>query len=189
MQSFYATGLLFFIWPMVILTLLMDYAWDAAAFSIAFRCAGVQNRWSAFKNGFFAVFVTSFGADALLAGLLLLLTILAQHNAAVADWLNAPFGGMGGTLAALGCIAMVPLCGLLKYVLYKRIVFRKAKGMDDRQRRVVSAVLAALTAPWTFLIPTASASAWMGQMMMGVGKLAGEAALPSLEALDTIGME
>jgi hypothetical protein len=164
---------LFFVWPVVALTLLADYAWVALCFGLSLRVAGVKGKWAAFRMRFFAVFVASFGADALLAGLLLAATAVAQSSASVAAWLAHPFAGLGGTLAALGCILAVLLCGVLKWALYRKIVFKRAKELTLRQVRTVSALMAALTAPWTFLLPTAAASGWIGEILIAIGGLAG----------------
>lgn len=173
METFYATGLLFFVWPVVALTLLADYVWVALCFGLSLRVAGVQSKWATFKSRFFAVFVASFGADALLAALLLAATAVAQSNASLATWLANPFAGLGGTLTALGTILAVLLCGVLKWALYQKIVFKRVSGLTPRQIRTISALLAALTTPWTFLLPTAAASGWIGETLIAVGGLAG----------------
>ena len=71
----------------------------------------MPEKWAAFKSRFFAVFVASFGADALLTGLLMAMLAISQANAQAAACLEHPFAGLGGTLAALGCILAVLLTG------------------------------------------------------------------------------
>ncbi len=185
MESFYATGLLFFLWPMVALTLLVDYVWAALCFGLSLWFAGVQGKWEAFKSRFFAVFITSFGADALLAAALLGLLLVAQSSARVAAWLEHPFAGWGGVLMAVGCIALVLLCGLLKWTLYRKVVLKRMKGADPRQMQRISATLAILTTPWTFLLPTAMAGAWMGEIMVAVGGVAGLVSPDAAQGLET----
>ena len=180
MEPFYATGLLFFTWPMVTLTILAEYVWAVLSFALSLRFAGVENRRSALKSRFFAVFVASFGADALLAVAVLLLLTVAQSSAALTAWLEHPFVGAGGTLAALGCLLLVALCGLLKWALYRNIVFGKLQGVSARQRKTLATVLAILTTPWLFILPTATVGAVMGEMMVALGGIAGVPAPESL---------
>lgn len=185
MEAFYATGVLFFTWPVVALTILIDYVWVALCFGLSLWIVGAQDRWAAFKSRFFAVFVASFGADALLAVLILATIAIAQSNARVAAWLEQPFVGMGGTLTALGCILAVALCGLLKWVLYRNIVLKKLKGLQKTQIQTVSVLLAVLTTPWTFLLPTATVGLWIGEIMIAIGEMTGNASLESIKDLAT----
>lgn len=185
MEAFYATGVLFFTWPIVALTLLIDYVWVALCFGLSLWIAGVQDRWAAFKNRFFAAYVASFGADALLAVLILAAIAIAQSNTRVATWLEHPFAGTGGTLTALCCILAVALCGLLKWVLYRNIVLEKLKGLQKSQIQTVSVLLAVLTTPWTFLLPTATVGAWIGGIMIAIGGLAGNASPESIKEMAT----
>lgn len=179
-EAFYSTGLLFFVWPMVALTLLIDYIWVALCFGIALRAVNVQEWWATFKSRFFALFVTSFGADALLAGLMLAALAVAQLNTQWAVWLEHPFESTGGSLTALGCILTVVLCGLLKWMLYRNIVFKRLKGVERRQIQKLSLLLAILTTPWTFLLPTTTVGVWLGEMMIAIGGLAGSVSLESI---------
>ena len=185
MYTFYATGLLFFTWPMIALTLLLDYVWIALCFGLSLRIAGAKDWWSAFKSRFFAVFVASFGCDALLAALLLATLALAQADPRLDVWLEHPFVGLGGSLTALGCMAAVGLCGLLKGWLYRNVVLKKVQCLEKREIRAVSVLLAVMTAPWTFLLPTVTAGTWMGEMMVAVGGIAGNASPESLAGLMT----
>lgn len=185
MEAFYSTGLLFFVWPMIVLTLLLDYVWVALCFDLSLLIAGVKERWVSFRNRFFAVFVASFGADALLAGLLLALLAVAQANARVDAWLEHPFVGTGGTLAALGCILAVLLCGLLKWTLYRKIVLKRLQGLEKRQIQIISTILAVLTTPWIFLLPTATAGVWIGEIMITIGGAAGNVSVEGLGSLPT----
>ena len=181
MGAFNETGLLFFIWPVAALTLLFDYGWSALTLYISLGFAKTADRFLIFKKKLFAVFVTSFGVDALLAGILFLLLILSKLYPALDGWITQPFIGLGGTLAALGCILLVIGGGLLKYVLYRNVVFKKSTDQSPAQRNTLSLILALFTAPWTFLLPTATATAWLGEIMIAIGSLAGDASVPFID--------
>ena len=52
-------------------------------------------------------------------------------------------------------------------------MLRRVKFLDGLQVRTVSVLLAALTTPWLFLLPTATASGWLGELLILIGGLAG----------------
>ena len=80
MGSFYATGLLYFVWPMLALTLLFSYIWTLIAFSLSFGIGeGRKALIAHIRKHFFASLVTSFGCDALLAAVILVLRLLASR--------------------------------------------------------------------------------------------------------------
>ena len=171
MGSFYATGAVYFLWPVLILTLIFEYAWCALSLAAAFRAFSRSGAAAALKKHLFSVFVTSVGCDAALTAALYVLYFVSEARPGLAAALDAPFSGAAGTLAALFVIALVLLAGLVKYVLYRRVVLLRAEA-EEEKRIKMCALLAALTTPWLYLIPTRTAYAVLGSVMMAIGRLA-----------------
>ena len=173
MGSFFGTGAVYFLWPVLILTLIFEYAWCILAVLIAFGAGmpkGVAKR--VLKDKLLPIWITSIGVNAALVLATYILYWISQDSPRLASWLEHPFSGLGGTLAALGCIALVLGAGLLKYVLYRRIVLKKLKDLGDRERLRACRRMAVLTTPWLYLLPTAAAYEILGTIMMGLGSLA-----------------
>lgn len=172
MGTFYATGLLYFVWPMLALTLLFSYVWCLIAFAL---CFGIRQGRAALtasiRKHFFAVFVTSFGCDALLTAAVLVLEVFAQSSPAVAAVLDQPFTSSASTWAAIGCIAAVLLTGVLKAVLYDRIALRRVELVNPASRKARIVILSLLTTPWLFLVPSAYAISVLGEVMVAIGSL------------------
>jgi len=173
-NAFYATGIVFFMWPVLALTLLFRYAWDLAVFFGAAVWVKLQQRKKLFLSCFFAFFLVSFGVDALAALLILILSVAAQQTPALLHSLEAPFVGITGTLAAVAVILLVMGTGALKYWLYRRFVFR-ALETDAGKKTGFLLTLALLTAPWLFLTPTRLAFEWLGVILSNLGSLTGGA--------------
>lgn len=178
MGSFYATGLLYFVWPMLALTLLFSYIWTLIVFSLSFGIGqGKQALISFIRKHFFASWVTSFGCDALLAAVVLVLEIIAQSSPAAAAILDNPFTSAASTWAAIGVIALVVLAGLLKYVLYRRIALKRMELADPASKNIRLIIFTLLTTPWLFLVPSAQAIKVLGETMVAIGGLFGGEAL------------
>ena len=171
MESFYATGAVYFLWPVLILTLIFEYAWCALSLAAAVRIVSRGGAAAALKKLLLSVFVTSFGCDAALTALLYILYFVSESNPGFAAALEAPFSGAAGTLAALLVIALVLLAGFVKYTLYRRVVLLRAET-EEGKRRKLCALLAALTTPWLYLLPTRIAYALLGNVMMAIGRFA-----------------
>jgi len=174
MGSFYATGLLYFVWPMLALTLLFSYIWTLIAFSLSFGIGeGRKALIAHIRKHFFASLVTSFGCDALLAAVILVLEIIAQSSPAAAAVLDHPFTSAASTWAALGVIALVLLTGLLKHVLYRRIALKKLELVNPASKNTRLIIFTLLTTPWLFLAPSAPMIRILGETMVAIGGLMG----------------
>lgn len=170
---FYATGMLYFVWPVLPLTLLTEYIWDLVAICLSFlpfsSKVGVKQL---IRRHYFPTFVVSFGCNAFLFGLILILEAVGEANPAFADALENPFANVAGTLAALLFFLLVLLIGLLKAILYDRIVYRRM-AIEVKRRRICLILLSLLTVPWLFLIPTALAADKLGSFLIWLGSLSG----------------
>ncbi len=172
MGSFYTTGAVFFLWPALILTLIFEYVWCVLSILLAFRTGNPRGTaLPALKKHLFPVFVTSFGCNAALTAVIFALYVLSEINPGLSAALNAPFSGLGGTLTALLVIALVLLTGTLKSILYRRIVFRRTVSGEETGRKTIR-ILTILTTPWLYLLPTQTAYALLGSVMMAIGRLA-----------------
>lgn len=169
MGSFYGTGAVYFLWPVLILTLMFEYIWCALSLFLSFKIGMLQRTaLSALKRHLFTVFVTSFGCNAALTVVLYILYFVSEVHPSLAEALNAPFIGINGTLTALFVILLILLTGMLKYILYQRIVFRM-QSVEEIRKCVV--FLAILTTPWLYLLPTQTAYGLLGSIMMAIGSL------------------
>ena len=101
-----------------------------------------------------------------------LLEAVGEANPAFAAALENPFANAAGLLAALLFFLLVLLIGLLKAILYDRIVYRRM-AIEVKRRRICLILLSLLTVPWLFLIPTALAADKLGSLLIWLGSLSG----------------
>lgn len=156
MISFHETGLLAFSWPVLPLTLLWLYLWGAIAVAIVLKQVGYHSVRHFLLEGYFGVFASSLGVDALLVLILWLLSDCVKRT--------------GSTyIGRCLLIVLVVGCGTAKYMLYGRIVLvnKNLGRLPHLNRAAVS--LAALTTPWMFLVPAEVAYAWVGRLLMFLG--------------------
>ena len=172
MESFYATGAVYFLWPVLLLTLLFEYVWCAFALAVSFGAARRGAVRQALRRHLLSVFVTSLGCDAALTGALYVLYLVSELRPAFGAALEAPFQGAAGTLAALLCIALVLGCGALKTLLYRRIVLKRTVLEEERLRLRACRLLGLLTTPWPYLVPTRIVYGVLGGVMTALGSLA-----------------
>ena len=175
MNAFYATGIVFFMWPVLALTLICHYCFDMVVLFGVAAVAKLQQLKGLFVRRFAAFFVASFGADALAALVILLLSAVAQSHPALSDAMESPFAGLPGSGAAVAVILLVIGAGALKHWLYRRFVFRALQA-DCKQRAFFLFVLSLLTTPWLFLLPTRLVVEWLGAIMSCLGALSGTSA-------------
>lgn len=170
---FYATGMLYFVWPVLPLTLLTEYIWDLVAICLSFlpfsSKVGVKQL---IRRHYFPTFVVSFGCNAFLFGLILILEAVGEANPAFADALESPFANVAGMLVALLFLLLVLVIGLVKGILYDRIVYRRM-AIEVRCRRGCLVLLSLLTVPWLFLMPTAFVADKLGSLLIWLGSLSG----------------
>ena len=175
MNAFYATGVVFFMWPVLALTLVYHYCLGMAVFFGAAVIVRLRQLKGLFVRRFAAFYAASFGADALAALVILLLSVAAQSRPALLDALESPFANWPGAGAAIAVVMLVIGAGALKHWLYRRFVFRTLLA-DGKQKAFFLFVLSLLTTPWLFLLPTRFVSEWLGAIMSCLGALSGASA-------------
>ncbi len=171
MGTFYATGAVFFLWPVMLLTLIFEYGWCAVSLAAAFGIHTPKGTArAALRRHLPAVFITSLGSDAVLTAVLYVLYVLSAAYPAFSAALDSPFRGWAGTMAALLCIMLILADSVMKYILYLRIVLRRTV-LEDAERLRACRILSVMTTPWLYLVPTQTAYALLGSVMMALGRL------------------
>ncbi|MCL6576788.1 hypothetical protein [Kyrpidia sp.] len=151
---------IWFLWllpPVIILVVVGNFLLDSLVLVAAYTLAGVprvtnQGLKTLYKASILKVVLFGFVAD--IVGVITLLAVTGLPLSIPPSLVSAvnlnPFTNVGAFLTVLGAIILSALCiyALNYFFTFKRIVAEKVT------RTKLSATLAVITAPWTFLLPT-----------------------------------
>lgn len=149
--------------PTVWLVLLpANFLIDSLVLLLAFRLYGLQDRKRLYLQSIFKVWGFGFLADIIGSGLLLLTQLITPNTperSAFWQWFDDavvtpvafnPFASVAGFFVVLIAVAVA---GYLIYLFNYKVSLKKWDA-DDMQKRKTALLLALLTAPYTFFIPT-----------------------------------
>lgn len=156
MTSFHETAILVYSWPVLPLTLLWCYLWDAIMFFTVLSIVGHKKKKQLFIGSYTSVFIVSLGVNALCAAVLWLSSALVRSQNSV-------------LLTKTVLVILVVCSGIIKYNIYQRIVFVRHHFDSIQSRKKVAVFLACLTAPWLFLVPAEYAYDWLGTILITLG--------------------
>ena len=145
---------LLFIFPISWLFVIpINFAIDSLIILLGMYVLRIENKLGFYKQTIFWVFLFGFLAD-ILGGILLLVTQFVEDNGAFYEYVTYavsmnPFDNVYSLLYTLFAVLVA---GVLIYVFNRFISFRKIKEL--KVKRVISLLLAVLTAPYLFLLPT-----------------------------------
>lgn len=122
---------------------------------LAMLCFRIEDKKKFFKSNIFKIFLIGFLAN-LFGGLLLFITQFFEKNEVIDEFLSVPLSTnpYDNIWSLLYTVVAVLISGGLIYLFNRVITFRKEK--NKKLKRAFSLVLAIFTAPYLFLIPSAS---------------------------------
>ena len=147
---------LLFIFPMTwLLVIPANFIIDSLVLLLGMYLLRVKEKLSLYKKTVFWVFLFGFIAD-ILGGIVLLITQFVESDGFFYEYLTAPvaMNPFDNIYALLYTCFAVVVSGVLIYIFNRFISFRKVD--DKRTKRVLSLILALVTAPYLFLVPTSS---------------------------------
>ncbi len=115
----------------------------------------IENKKEFYKKNIIWVFIFGFAADFVGAGVLFLSQVFGEIEW-VYEYLTAPLAmnPYDNIYSLLYTIAAVIISGVFIYIFNRFISFRKSS--DIKNKRILSLILAVVTAPYLFLVPTAT---------------------------------
>lgn len=145
---------LLFIFPLTWLFVIpLNFAIDSLIILLGIYILKIDNKLEFYKKTILWVFLFGFAAD-ILGGMLLLLTQFADGNGFFYEYITyaVSMNPWDNIYSLLYTLMAVIVAGILIYIFNRFISFRKIG--DIKTKRIVSLLLAILTAPYLFLLPT-----------------------------------
>jgi len=170
MEIAYPTWFLLYVPPILFLTLLVNYIYGAAVFTCLSVCLKCKTKWKLYKQTFLGIWVVGIAGDVGATVLFLLVSFVAPSVQFLYDAVVQPFSSVLGFITAF---IVILAAGYLKYVLNRKVVFKKTDLLDDKSKKYMSLLLGLLTAPWTYIVPTEVAWKWLSSILTGIGRLGG----------------
>lgn len=144
------------------LAALIDWAVDSAVLIVTLKRRGIENRGRIYRAVWWKIWLIGFGAD--LAGVVFMTLVSVALTSSYSD--GSAFGRFLGDsgnaimynafrspLSFLVVLAAVAGSGIVIYFA-DRAVLDRAEGISFRESSHAARMLAFITAPWTFFIPT-----------------------------------
>lgn len=154
---FYGTFVIVFNALIILLGILLaNFAVDSIVYLIALKALKVENIWKNYSKGIWKVYLFGFLSD-IIATIPLIIMLFAQgfiESKIINNFMNAvllnPYRNILALLFVLICLF---IGGFLIYIFNSKISFKKLE-IDDKKKKTIALVLAIVTAPYLFLIPT-----------------------------------
>ena len=147
---------LLFIFPMTWLFVIpANFIIDSLVLLFGMYLLRTEEKLSLYKKTIFWVFLFGFAAD-ILGGIVLLATQFVESDGFFYEYLTGPvaMNPFDNIYALLYTCLAVVVSAVLIYIFNRFISFRKIS--DKKTKRVLSLILAVITAPYLFLVPTSS---------------------------------
>ena len=160
MQVFFPSWMLCFIPPVIFGTLIFDFILDNLIIFLYLVVMRIPKKGGIMKKLFLRVWIVGFAIDAAAAVIFLIITLFGGKSV-VAGAID-PFVNVGSFFLAFFIVA---LAGVAKFFVFKKILLVRVTELTVSQKRAISILLGIITAPWTYLIPTATCYLWMSSAL------------------------
>ena len=147
---------LLFIFPMTwLLVIPANFIIDSLVLFLGMYILHIKEKLELYKKTIFWIFLFGFVAD-ILGGIILLITQFVESDGFFYEYLTAPVAQnpFDNVYALLYTCGAVLTSAVLIYVFNRFISFRKV--YSKKIKRILSLLLAIITAPYLFLVPTSS---------------------------------
>lgn len=147
---------LLFMFPMTwLLVIPANFIIDSLVLFLGMYLLRIKEKLSLYKKSIFWVFLFGFVAD-ILGGTVLLITQFVELDGFFYEYLTAPvaMNPFDNVYALMYTCFAVVVSAVLIYIFNRFISFRKVS--DKKTKRILSLILAVITAPYLFLVPTTS---------------------------------
>ncbi len=146
--------LIFIMPPIILFVIPANFIIDSLVLIIALKLLKVTDCFKKYKSAILKVWGYGFLVD-IFGSALLLLTQFMEFSEFWYDNLIAPIASnpFSKPLALVYALVVVAICGFLIYFGNYRLTLKKT-NLDNKQKKFVSLLLAVITAPYLFLLPT-----------------------------------
>lgn len=140
--------------PIVLLVIPSNFIIDSIVLILGFKMLKLTNWFDKYKKSIIKVWIIGFVVD-IIGSLLLLLTQFMGSSGYLYENLVYPlvWNPFESFLAVIYVLIVVSICGLLIYIINYRFSFKKT-DLDDKNKKTISLLLAIITAPYLFFLPT-----------------------------------
>ncbi len=140
--------------PVILLVIPANFIVDSLVLLAGFKAFDISEKLKQYKKCILKVWCFGFLAD-ILGSLLLLATQLFESNSFIMDKLTQPlmWNPFKSPYAFIYAVVVIAICAFLIYFFNNRFSFKKT-DLTDKQRKLISILLAVVTAPYLFLLPT-----------------------------------
>ena len=140
--------------PIILMVIPANFIIDSLVLLLGFKILSIADKFKNYKRCILKVWIFGFLVD-IVGSLLLFATQFMGFSSFLNDNLIEPlmWNPFGNVLALLYAIIVIALCGFLIYKVNYRFSFKK-NDLNETQKRFLSLLLALITAPYLFLLPT-----------------------------------
>lgn len=152
-QVFYPPWLLAFMPAVILFTLLAGFLLNTIVIVICMFCMKLPNKGKVYRKLIVRTWLVSFALDGIAPILFLIITFAGRPFSVVEDAVLNPTNSVGGFLIAFAIVAAV---GVVKFFVYVKILWKREAMLTGDQKKKMAMALGIATAPWAFMIPTAT---------------------------------
>ena len=140
--------------PIILSVIPANFIIDSLVLLLGLKISKVTDKFKNYKKCILKVWIFGFLID-IAGSLLLFATQVLGFSSFLSDNLIEPlmWNPFSNVFALLYAITVIALCGFLIYKVNCRFSFEKT-NLDQTQKRFISILLAIITAPYLFLLPT-----------------------------------
>lgn len=140
--------------PIVLIVIPSNFIIDSMVLLIGFKLLKLTNWFEKYKNSIIKVWIFGFIID-VIGSLLLLITQFMGKVPYLYDNLVYPlvWNPFKSIIAVLYVLIVVIVCGILIYIVNYKFSFKKT-DLDEKSKKIISLLLACVTAPYLFFLPT-----------------------------------
>ena len=140
--------------PIILLVIPANFIVDSLVLLLGFKLFKITEKPKNYKKCILKVWIFGFLAD-IIGSLLLFATQFMGNSDYISNNLIEPlmWNPFSNPLAFIYALVVIAICGYLIYLVNYRFSFKKTE-FDDKQKKMMSVLLAVITAPYLFLLPT-----------------------------------
>jgi len=143
--------MLWLIPPVIFIVGILNFIIDSVVVLITEKILKLEDMFSKYKKVIFKVWIFGFLADFIGALFLFLISGLFE-NLDIPIKYNIDYNPFGNIYALIITIVGILIAGILIFIFNKKIYFNKI-DITEKQRFILSLVMAVVTAPYLFLLP------------------------------------
>jgi len=143
--------MLWLIPPVIFIVGILNFIIDSIVVLITEKILKLEDMFSKYKKVIFKVWIFGFLAD-FIGALFLFITSALFDDLNIPIKYNIDYNPFGNIYALIITVIGILIAGILIFIFNKKICFKKI-DITEKQRFILSLVMAIVTAPYLFLLP------------------------------------